>query len=317
MSHRSFLSYLDYFFVLRPMLFFPGWSTMLAGYFIARKENIVYLEPYPFPQDLLKAFVLMVAFASAMGAVFLLNQLTDVKSDRGNKKLFIIANGYIKRSDALRQVALLMVIAFMLTVLFNEITVAAMVLFLVITGYLYNYPPTAMKDHPWRSLVANALMGLLAFVIGWTAVNVWHNRIFLDSLPYILLNTALYLLTTLPDRDGDRLAAKNTLAVKFGTKRLIYAAVLLYLLTVLSALWQTDFFILFVVTLSAPFFIHTAVRPKIVTAVRATKFTILMFAIAVCLKFPYYLIVMVGLFFFTRWYFKKRFNYDYPNFKGK
>jgi len=39
-SERSWLTRLDYFFVTRPMLFFPGWTTMLAGYFIADKGEL-------------------------------------------------------------------------------------------------------------------------------------------------------------------------------------------------------------------------------------------------------------------------------------
>ena len=98
-----------------------------------------------------------------------------------------------------------------------------------------------MKDKPWGSLLANALMGWLAFAIGWSAINKLQFAIVTDSIPYLFFNTSLYLFTTLPDIKGDRLSGKRTLAVIYGTEWLIFGAFILYLSGFVLSILHLDF----------------------------------------------------------------------------
>jgi len=52
-------------------------------------------------------------------------------------------------------------------------------------------------------------------------------------------------------------------------------------------------------------------------SIKAIKMAILFFSLIICLKFPIYFIVMVIVFYLTKYYYRVRFQYDYPNFKGE
>lgn len=306
----------DYIFVLRPMLFYPGWSTLMAGYFIASKNRIFFsisqIRRIPDGEILL----LFLIFALAMGGSFLLNQLKDVESDRKNNKLFIISEGHISIRAAWIEAAILsmcaVVLAFVLSFRLGLLVTA----FIVLTGYMYNFAPFRMKDHPWRSLVANSAMGWLAFALGWAFSSPFSWDMLWEALPYVFLNTALYFYTTLPDVAGDQASQKNTLSVKYSLKAILYAAFGLFVLSLATAWYLNDDTALTIALLSAPFFLLTLRNKNTASAVRTTKYTILIFAAVFSLKWPYYFLIMVTGFYFTKWYYKRRFNFDYPNFSG-
>ena len=307
---------LDYLFVLRPMLFYPGWSTLLAGYFIADKRQLFFGAQQIAGAGHAAILLLFLIFALAMGGSFLLNQLRDVESDRKNNKLFIISEGHISLRAAWIEALLLIVVS---TVLAFGVSFRLGVLiaaFNLLTGYLYNFAPFRMKDYPWRSLLANALMGWLAFALGWSYRQQLDWKVVWDALPYVFLNTALYFYTTLPDIGGDQAAQKQTLSVKYSLRAILTIAFVLFVLAVAFAVGLGDYTALSILALSAPFFITTIVRKTIQNAVRATKYTILIFALIVCLKWPYYFLLMAAGFYFTKWYYRKRFDFDYPNFSG-
>lgn len=316
-SKNSFLRFFDYLFVLRPMLFFPGWSTMLAGYLIGYKARL-YLS-YSELRNLqyIEIAILFIVFGSAMGLSFLLNQLEDIESDRKNNKLFLISEGHITKKAVIVESIILGFISISLAFVLSKQIGILIILFIFLTGFLYNYKPVNFKDKPLESLVSNALMGWLAFALGWSLQDSWSIKLLLDSMPYLFFNTALYLFTTLPDLQGDKSTSKRTLAVILGLRKVIIFSFSLYAISLLTAIFFNDWTALFFTTMAFPFFISTIWNNDIVSAVRTTKFSILFFAVAICLKIPLYLILMVVLFFITRWYFYRRFNFDYPNFSGK
>jgi len=311
------LAFLDYFFILRPILFFPGWSTMLAGYFIVYNHSI--FSPLIFSSEIgyFRIILLMLSYGMLMGSVFVLNQLCDVESDHQNKKLFFIAEGMISPRNALMEVVILACLSVGAGFFLAPAVGAAYILFFILAGLLYNYSPFRLKDRPWGSLAANALMGGLAFMIGWLAVQPLGTVIFLDIIPYLCFNTALYFFTTFPDIEGDRAAGKRTLTVIFGHRRIIVVSFTVYLAGAISALILNDAQAGFFYLLSLPLFVKTIRTGEIAASIRATKFGILFFALSVCLKWPVYFAVMVTGFFGTRIYFKHRFGMSYPNFLGK
>ncbi len=314
-NNNVWLSRLDYIFLLRPMLFFPGWSTMLAGYFIS--FNSYWFPPPDQKIDYPEIFFLIFGFALIMGSTFVLNQLRDIESDKKNNKLFIISDGIVSAGAARREVYILTLLAFLFGFYLNITVGSLFIIFFVITGILYNYKPTIMKDRPWGSLIANAMMGWLAFGIGWSAKNQPGMQLIIDSLPYFCFNTALYLFTLLPDVKGDRESGKVTLAVVYGIKNIIRWAFVLYAVGLGTAIIALDYQALFFYLLSLPFFVKSVVTKEVPDTLRTTKYGILFFALSICLRWPYYLLLMVAGFFVTKWYFKHRFNFEYPNFAGK
>ncbi len=314
---RDRLALLDYFFVLRPILFFPGWSTMLAGYLIVYKTSLYRLMIAESGIDYYQLVILMISFGLLMGSTFVINQLCDTESDHKNRKLFFIADVMIPVNTAFAEVLILAAAAVITGFYLSTRIGIVYLLFFLVTGVLYNYAPFSLKNRPWGSLVANAVMGGLAFAAGWLAVNPWHTKILQDIIPYICFNTALYFFTTFPDMEGDRAAGKKTLAVIFGHERVILFSSMLYLGGALSVVILKDMQAAVFYALSLPFFVRTVMTKEIPDSIRTTKFGIFFFALAICLKWPLYLIVMITGFFGTRIYYKKRFGISYPNFLGK
>jgi 4-hydroxybenzoate polyprenyltransferase len=316
-NENSILKKLDYFFVLRPMLFFPGWSTLLAGYLIPYKSE-VYLNFTLINQiDYLSIMVLIASFALVMGSAFVLNQIADKESDKINSKLFLISNNYISNKNAVIEVVLLTIIFLVIGYLINIQIFILFILFFILTGYLYNFKPFEFKNKSWASLVSNAIMGWLAFSIGWSMHGKFNINLIIDSLPYLFFNTTLYLFTTLPDISGDQKINKQTLAVKYGSKSVILSAFFLFGIGIAISIFVYDVQAMIFYILSLPLFILTIFSFKISHTILATKFAILFFALSICLKIPYYIIIMVLGFYSTKYYFRFRFNLDYPNFSGK
>lgn len=311
------ISNLDYIFVLRPMLFFPGWSTMLAGALIPYKKQILFSRDSLAMQTNTELGILMISFGAAMGASFLLNQLRDIQGDLKNEKLFIISKGYISKRSAMIEVGVLCLLSLIPALWAGTGLFFIVAGFILLTGYLYNFAPFNLKDHTWGSLLSNAAMGCFAFATGWFWKQSFHPAFFADLMPYLMLNTALYLYTTLPDMEGDRQSHKMTPAVRLGLDRILVISFMLFISGFLITFILHDYLALFIYSLSSPFFIATMIKRTLAGAIRATKFSIFFFSLAVSLKVPAYFILMVAGFFLTRWYFKVRFYFDYPNFRGK
>jgi 4-hydroxybenzoate polyprenyltransferase len=310
------LKALDYVFVLRPVLFVPGWSTVLAGSLILSKNQLFYDYQQFSTVDWGGLFYILFLFALAMGATFLLNQLKDVETDLKNNKLFFLSEKHISRKAALIEVIVLLTVSLMMALMVNIRVFFSVFVFIIVTGYLYNFTPFSLKDKPWGSVVANAAMGWLAFATGWYSVQSNSGNILMDSLPYLFFNTALYFFTLLPDIPGDKKFNKKTLAVLKGEGYVINISFYCYLISLYSAIVLNDYFALIFILPSLPFFIVTVIKKKVKPAIISTKYAISFFALAVCLKLPFYFLLIIAVFIFTKWFFRSRFNFNYPNFKG-
>ena len=160
-------------------------------------------------------------------------------------------------------------------------------------------------------------MGLLALAIGWHSVNNQTTNFWIDAIPYLFFNTSLYFYTLLPDIHGDRKTNKQTLAVLKGKKVVINISTICYCGALISAYIFKDFFALFFMILTFPFIIFSFIKKDIAVTIIATKYAIFFFAAAICLKVPYFFIILISIFIITKWYFNIRFQYNYPNFKGE
>jgi 1,4-dihydroxy-2-naphthoate octaprenyltransferase len=159
----------------------------------------------------------------------------------------------------------------------------------------------------------NALAhGNIAFLIGWCMIQSLSWQALTFSLPYMLAVGAIYLNTTIPDMDGDRMSGKLTLAVKWGKEKVMILSSFLVIISIVLSLMVKDIPFLFASSLSLPFFILCVVtkRERYITA--TTKLAILFLSIAACIFYPWYIAVLIMGFVGTRLYYKARFNLDYP-----
>jgi 1,4-dihydroxy-2-naphthoate octaprenyltransferase len=136
------------------------------------------------------------------------------------------------------------------------------------------------------------------------------------SLPYLFFNVSLIFLTIIPDTTGDKATAKHTFAVRYGLKTTITVSFLFFLLTFVIAIVNRDALILLLVLLTSWWELRLVLKQNKPSAIKMVKMAIFFFSMLICFKFSVYFLVMVSVFFLTRFYYRRRFQYDYPNFKG-
>ncbi|MBN1542355.1 UbiA family prenyltransferase [candidate division KSB1 bacterium] len=306
---------LDYLFVLRPTLFFPIWTFALAGKW-AQLRFAPSMDHDPLlviaGVDLSLIIVLGI-YTAMMGGVFVLNQIQDVETDRINNKLYLIANGDIPLHHAWILTLTLAATPFLLAFWARWDLVATMFLSLLLTGWAYSYPPLELMKRPIGGTLINIAAGYLVFSIGWMIEASISGRFFTIATPYVLGFIAVYFLTTVPDHIGDRRAGKITVAVHYGLTWTLSFGAVAAIAAVIAAFISSDRIALLATLPILPFFIQARRKKTKASVLKANKFAALVLSLIVCVRFPAYLALLTAVYFFTKWYYRKRFNIRYPS----
>ena len=298
------LKYLDYLFLIRPVLMPPVWTILLLGH--ARSSQLSGGNNLP------GLAVLLVTFL--VGGVYVLNQIFDIESDRLNQKLFFLARGHISRKSAVLETILLNLLGIIPAFLIS-LQLGLLFLLGMTFGFLYSAPPLSLKNRPFGGLILNALAhGNLAFLIGWSMNRSLSAESLMFSVPYMFAVGAIYLNTTIPDAEGDRKAGKTTLAVRWGKENTVVLACCLVAVAIMLSFLVRDIPFLLASSLSFPFFICSALSKKERQIMLATKVSILLLSVAAGIFYPWYFAILIGGFLGTRLYYKARFSLDYPTF---
>jgi len=310
---EKYVKPLDFLFILRPTLFFPIWIIALAGYsaYFTVNGTVVWWKTIIDWQIFFNLFILTLA----AGATFIFNQLQDIETDKDNQKLFLISEKYV-RPELAKIIAIALSGISLLVFLIQDIQLfLALLSFLIVWGYLYNYPPFAWKDKAIMGIIANLLGGVFLFLTGWLLAGKYQPLVFLQMIPYLLAWSAVALLTTIPDQKGDAKYDKNTFAVKFGEKLTIWLAASWVIIGFIIGMKNNDPIITHPTMLSIPLFIIMAVTLKKEWVLRSIRFPLLFLAIILCAQFPYFFLVILINYYVAKFYYINRFNLDYPTFR--
>jgi len=296
---------LDHLFILRPMLHLPLWTIAILGYF----------GHHPVDSGWFEIPVLMLVGSGLFGAVFLINQIYDIESDRINNKLHFLPKGYVKVNIAWIMTVLLNIISLIIA-FYISIQVAIASTIIIILGVLYSAPPLALKNRAWPAVLANGLgHGTLVYIIGFCVADGSFAAGLTKSMPYFLAVAAVYIGTTLPDIEGDKRTGKHTIGVKFGENKTQIIILIGYLLALLAGFLVKDIAFLIASLAVAPFYLWSAYTRSIKITVVAVKLSIISLSLAASYFYPLYLIFLALLIFVTRAYYRYRFNMDYPSLK--
>jgi len=305
------LSFLDYLFVLRPMILIPVWLFLLLGYHFAAESVSLSYSPWLPSCHLLATFL---AFTGLVGGIYIMNQIADRISDARNRKCFFVADGIISLGRAWVYIAILFLAALIVSVLFSWEFRAIIVLSIVL-GFLYNLRPFHFKGRAFLDILSNAVgNGLLNFGIGWALVAplTAGSGMYLHSIPYMLAVAGVFTNTTVADMEGDIVAGEKTTAIFMGRRWSGLLALCFMLASALTALFLRDWFCLGASGLSLPFFLLALVRNKTGWFMISYKITTLIFALVACLLFWWFLPVLTACILATKWYYRVRFNLKYP-----
>ncbi|MDZ7724188.1 MAG: UbiA family prenyltransferase [candidate division KSB1 bacterium] len=297
---------LDGFFLVRPILFFPVWIFFLCGWWGAKRAGLTSLP-------LNRSLGLMAAVTALMAAVYVLNQIQDVATDRANGRKFLIATGHISRTQAWVEAGLLISASFIWSFWGMPKIFPVFVLLLAVTGWMYNFPPLTWKNRPVGGMVANGLGGVLIYTLGWYAGggSGWPVQAWLYGLACVSVS----LYTTLPDRKGDAETGKITVAVKYGARGTALIAFFFELVVLVISLLIRDWLLAVPALLVFPLFVYAQVKPGETTILKATQFSVLGLSVSVAVRFPWIVILFVLTFYATRVYYLKRLHFLYPDFQ--
>jgi 1,4-dihydroxy-2-naphthoate octaprenyltransferase len=306
----------DYIFVLRPTLFFPVWTVYAAGYLAFHKFSAAAIKAAAPALDQ-TALSLLGILTLLMGSGYILNQLCDVETDRRNHKLFLIADRHLSPLAAWTEMILLGGFTLVAGFFYGTAIGVLLAIIFLLTGIFYNVAPFAWKGRPLLGLISNALGALLIFTAGWWSQHIEWQLPVRHALPYIFAVAAVYLYTTLLDLDGDAGTEKMTFGVRYGFSATTIVGCLLELGALISAWWLEDWVIFFPALIAAPFFILAAVKQRLSEVSRAIKLPIVFLALAICLHVWQYFLLLAFVFYFSKWYYRRRFGLNYPNFAAK
>jgi len=293
---------IDFIFAARPMLLLPVWSIYLITYNLASPDSSVdYL-------GLLRLVSLTLIFAGT----YYINQIYDYDSDLINKKLGFLQMGMISGSGMtavyISSTVLALAAGFYVGVMFGII-----ICLIFLLGFFYSAPPVRLKDRPVGGLLANTI-AYGALVPGAAEIHdfAYGDDQLLIIAYFSLLVGAGYLMTIIPDRDGDKKTGKLTLAVYMSDRKIILAALILLIIAFYPAYLIENRFLIGIDAVSIIFFGIALIYPKEALILFACKFPILLVSLLAGYNHPTYLVFIVVLLSLTRLYYKKRFDMNYP-----
>ena len=174
-----------------------------------------------------------ISFSLVTGAIFVLNQYFDRKSDRTNpqKRHLPVAAGELSP----KQSSVLFVSLFAVGLLITAV-VDYTLLFLFVTyvgvGVVYSAPPLSFKKRPVIDLLTVGIgAGILPFLIGLQASHqltvdsslpwIWsrYQEILLCIIPLFLFQIASHIFQAIGDYEADRGEKITTFVVRYGKER--------------------------------------------------------------------------------------------------
>lgn len=286
------------------MLLIPVWTVYIHATARIYHFNRVSLK-YDFG-DAVNVSALTLVFVGT----YIINQIFDIESDRINRKLFFLPDKIITLNAAWTFYVVTSACGVVLAAL-SSIQSGLTASIIVTLGLLYSIPGIRLKDRPVAGTFANAVTyGILVPAIhGLSSVVLesWD-----EVLPYFLAIATGYLLTTIPDMDGDRASDKQTVAVILGRGKTLQLALLTAVVTIAASIFTRNFDLIVVSAITAILLSVQLYQQNERLMLFTCKFPILLLTIAAGLYFPFYFIFLLLTLFATRAYYKKRFGIVYP-----
>jgi len=250
--------------------------------------------------------------------IYVLNQIYDRESDMENRKLFLLADGYISLKEAWLTAAALLFGAFVFGAAVGR-TFMILLLSGFILGTLYSLPPFRFKGRPFLDALSNAVgYALLNVAAGFVVVKSQLAESFTISLPYLFAVAGLYFNTTVPDIPGDRRANLITTGVFLGGRKTAALGSVAVLLTVLFALWpRFNPFMVVVGSVSLPFYLWAAIQGDESSVKLAYRISGVAFVLALIWKYPPFAVVSLVVLLALKLYYRIRFNLNYPSLGGR
>lgn len=303
----------DYFFLLRPIILIPYWTFFLLGYYhaITFSEKLKFTMITAFPPKMISLLFVGTAF---FGIVYIINQIVDREIDKINNKLFFIPEKIISIKTAYIEAAILFTAA-IVTIIFSDINIKlTLIIFsILIVGIPYSVPPFRFKGRPIVDILSNSLVfGCAMFSAGWMLNKSISFNTIIESLPYVFSVAATFINTTVLDIKGDRREGLKTTGIWLGEKKASLLSLILIIVVIALCIYLKNWICFIPALGSLPFFILAFFNEDRKYFMRSVQIPSKLIVLITAILFPYYLLFLICLYLFTKWYYKKRFDISYP-----
>ena len=150
--HKKIVPYFDYFFLLRPTLYFAVWVMVALGMATAKMSMVnhpLWIANYDY-----STFLVFLGITLLCSGTFIINQIVDKGSDEKNQKLFLIGQ-YIEIKDAQRISNGISIVGILLLMIGNLALTPFGICIYMLWGIIYNKPPFEWKKHPIFGILTN------------------------------------------------------------------------------------------------------------------------------------------------------------------
>ena len=267
-------------------------------------------------------FLVFAGLTLVSSSAFILNQISDEESDAVNQKLFLVGKHIsLERSRSISKI--LLFAGIVISLIANWFTAILVGCIYVIWGILYNQKPFNWKKKPILGWMANSIVCVFLFAIGWALVMKNHPgyglvtlnmSLFKYLVPYLFCFSSVALLTTLPDMKGDAESGDNTFPVVFGKTPTMILSLILICAAFLFALNQGDPLASTAALVSMPFFIFTAIRRMDRDVLRAIRYPIFILNFFTLSVYPWLFVPLAITYYLSKYYYWHRFDLHYPTF---
>jgi 4-hydroxybenzoate polyprenyltransferase len=304
--------WLDYFFLPRPMILIPVSTFFLLGVYHGKNatENSIVI---------INLLYGILSFTALIGAIYIINQITDKKTDLANNKLFLIPREIISVKAARIEAVILIIISFFTAILFLSKAFIIILLLSLLLGLAYSIEPFRFKKRPILDVASNAVgNGILNIFAGWIVTG-YQIAGWEILLPYPFAVASVHLVTTIADIEGDRKNNLKTSGVVLGQRKGIIISVILMGLAVITALLVNNKTALSASLFSLPFyFVPVLTKTAHLSQSRIlfpAKISTLIFSVVAGVLFRFYLPCLAVIVLLTYLYYKFRFQIAYPSLK--
>ncbi len=307
----------DYFFLLRPMILIPVWTFFLLGAWHGSNITGRSISPAIVTSGLL-------CFTGLLGAIYIINQITDREADLANRKLFLIPLSIIPVKSAWIETGILIGLSFVTAIMLLPVKFTLIMAASLVLGAAYSLEPVRLKRRPYWDVLANSVgNGILNTMAGWFAIGAPAEGLEI-LIPYPLAVASVHLTTTLADIGGDRKKGLRTSGVITGESRGITISAILMAGAVTASILVDNNQALWASLLSLPAFLvpfwklrkgtlKNESEPSRSRILLPAKVATLAFSITAGYLFLPYLPILALLILFTRFYYRKRFGINYPS----
>jgi 4-hydroxybenzoate polyprenyltransferase len=293
---------LDFIFAARPMLLLPVWSIFLICLRFSINSRVYET----------RELILLAGISLIYIGAYYINQIFDYKTDLINKKLGFLQKGLISGKEMLLAFAITSILGF-LGGFYYDINSGLTMIIVFFIGYAYSAPPFRLKDRPILGLLSNGVAYGILIPVSLIAPS---NVIMLSHLKlpiyFFLTVSAIYLLTVIPDREGDLKSRKRTIALLLPDNVIItIGALLLLAACILAAIWNLTALAIIAGISCALLLVAFHTKSK-AALLAACKSPILILSLYASYYFYQYFIFLIVLILTTRLYYRKRFGIVYP-----